>query len=116
MAQTREGAYTVGFVHKTLASTFPTPAVNVLFWGFATLWLRSLIGGFSVTRTSWRTTGMTMADVFPWVGGLLFLVVMPFSYMSWEKYALPLFMLASLPGPVRSLLQDWSISATAPRD
>ena len=40
---------------------------------------------------------MTMADVLPWVGGLMFLVVMPFSYMPWEKYALPLFMLASLP-------------------
>jgi hypothetical protein len=106
IAQTRDGAYTVGFVHKALASTIPTPAFNALFWGFATLWLRSLIGAFSVARTSWRTTGMTMAGLFPWIGCLLFLVVMPFSYMPWEKYALPLFMLASLPGPVRSLLKD----------
>lgn len=31
-----------------------------------------------------------MASIFPWSGILCFLLVMPFSYMPWEKYALPL--------------------------
>jgi hypothetical protein len=103
IVQTREGTYTVGFVHKALTAVFPTPVVNAVFWGFATLWLMSLIEALSVARTSWRTNRMTMADVFPWAGALMFLVVMPFSYMPWEKYALPLFMLASLPLAERSL-------------
>ena len=95
--QARAGVHTVGFVHKALAATFPAPFVNGVFWIFATLWLKSLIDTFAVARRSWRTKGMTLADVFPWTGCLAFLVVMPFSYMPWEKYALPLFMLGSLP-------------------
>jgi hypothetical protein len=97
IAQTREGTSSVGFVHQALASTLPPPLVNGAFWGLATLWMKSLIDTFGVASRSWRTNGMTMTGVFPWIGCLMFLVVMPFSYMPWEKYALPLFMLASLP-------------------
>jgi hypothetical protein len=48
---------------------------------------------------------MTMGGLFPWMGCLAFLVVMPFSYMPWEKYAVPLFMLGSLP-------LAWRLSST----
>ena len=39
---------------------------------------------------------MCIRDRFLWAGVGSFLVVMPFSYMPWEKYALPLLMLSSL--------------------
>jgi lipoprotein signal peptidase len=45
--------------------------------------------------------------VFLWVGVAAFLVVMPFSYMPWEKYALPLLMLQ---GAALALVIDRTIS------
>jgi hypothetical protein len=70
--------------------------VNAVWWALATLWLRSLMRAYAVARRELDAGRFTFSSAFPWFGCLMFLVVMPFSYMPWEKYALPLVMLGSI--------------------
>lgn len=100
-AQLREGVSTVGFVHKALVSVAPAPVVDLVFWGLATIWIATVCRAAMAATRAWRTTGMAPASLFPWTAGLAFLAVMPFSYMPWEKYAVPLFMTSSL------ILLEW---------
>lgn len=44
----------------------------------------------------WRSGALPERELFVWVAIAAFLALMPFSYMPWEKYALPLLMLQSL--------------------
>lgn len=96
IVQSRSGPGTVGFVHETLTPALPTPAVNAVFWIFATIWLTAAIHALRTLRQRMGAPPLTVADAFPWYGCAMFLLLMPFSYMPWEKYALPLLMLGSL--------------------
>ncbi|MCC7126771.1 MAG: hypothetical protein IT178_18110 [Acidobacteria bacterium] len=95
VAQTREGSHTVGFADRFLSATMPASVVDVFFA------VMVLAGGVVIgTRLvrdlrTWRAepSSLTAAAVFPWLAALSFLLVMPFSYMPWEKYGLPLLML-----------------------
>lgn len=85
----QEGVTTVGFVHRALAATVSSPGTSAFFWICATVWLSGPIG------SAWNAPPRhTPWDWFPLAATMSFLVVMPFSYMPWEKYALPLFMAA----------------------
>lgn len=96
IVQTREGAMTVGFLHRTLSYYLPAWGTTVFFAAIATLGTAVLLSCGRRTLSSWRTDGRPMTTAFLWAGVASFLVVMPFSYMPWEKYALPLLMLSSL--------------------
>lgn len=96
IAQTREGAMTVGFLHRALSSALPAWGTTVFFAVMATLGTAGLLYCGQRTLSNWRTGARPMTTVFLWAGVGSFLVVMPFSYMPWEKYALPLLMLSSL--------------------
>ncbi len=96
LAQTREGAMTVGFLHRALTSYLPAWGTTVFFAVMATLGTAGLLYCGHRTLSNWRTGARPMTTVFLWAGVGSFLVVMPFSYMPWEKYALPLLMLSSL--------------------
>ena len=90
LPQLREGIHTVGFVHR--ASVALLPAVEVQ-WPFA-------IGAFmgwaaisvAVLNGRHHVGSISIARWLPLAAIVAFLAVMPFSYMPWEKYALPLLM------------------------
>jgi hypothetical protein len=90
-AQLRDGIATVGFLHRALTTAMPHPSVThacfvVLgfVWGTVmAIWLAE----FRETPSSQRS----QFDVFLWFVILSFYIVMPFSFIPWEKYLLPLF-------------------------
>ena len=95
IAQTREGVFTAGFLHRALVAALPANLVDVVFAALAALTLAGLIvAGKGVLR--WTARERPRAVVFHWATTVAFLVVMPFSYMPWDKYALPLFMAAGV--------------------
>jgi hypothetical protein len=84
-AQLQDGIGTVGFTHRALLAVGGQTLARV---GFATGALISL-----AALTTWLEAaefeGTRKVDyLFPWVGVACFLVVMPFSFQPWEKYAL----------------------------
>jgi hypothetical protein len=96
IAQIREGKLTVGFLHRLIDTIHQDTVENVVFATLAfanVLALASAFSWWSQVRRDGRTID---ADLFVWLGTAAFLAVMPFSYMPWEKYALPLLMLQSV--------------------
>ena len=87
---------TVGFLHRALSAYLPAWGTTVFVAAMATLGTAALLDCGHRTLSNWRTGARPMTTVFLWAGVGSFLVVMPFSYMPWEKYALPLLMLSSL--------------------
>ncbi|MCC7181747.1 MAG: hypothetical protein IT177_25430 [Acidobacteria bacterium] len=92
-AQTREGSFTVGFLHRAADWALPEPGVALVFVLLAVLNGLALAHGARETLARWRMGRFGEAEALLWAGAAAFLIVMPFSYMPWEKYALPLFML-----------------------
>ncbi|MSO50478.1 MAG: hypothetical protein EXQ49_11380 [Acidobacteria bacterium] len=90
IAQTREGAMTVGFLHRALSVYLPAWGTTAFFAVMAMLGTAALLYCGQRTLSNWRTGARPMTTVFLWARVGSFLVVMPFSYMPWEKYALPL--------------------------
>lgn len=96
VAQTRAGGSTVGFLHKAASSSLPPIAATVLFCLLAALFTAAMLYCARRALVEWRAGVASLTDVFLWAAIVSFLLVMPFSYMPWEKYALPLLMLSSL--------------------
>ncbi len=96
IVQIRQDAFVVGFLHR-LIDTFADGAVeSALFAAFAVVNVWALGLAFSWFLRAANDHRVIDADLFAWLGIGAFLVVMPFSYMPWEKYALPLLMLQSV--------------------
>ena len=95
IAQTREGVFAVGFVHRAAVALLPPFFVNVLFMVLAALAIVALLKAGMGTIRQRAVAGLSLSDLFFWMATLSFLLVMPFSYLPWEKYALPLFMVMS---------------------
>ena len=92
LPQVREGIHTVGFVHRASVALLPAGAVQ---WPFAigafTGW--AAIGAVVLRgRHHFGSSALSIAGCLPLASAVAFLVVMPFSYMPWEKYGLPLLM------------------------
>jgi hypothetical protein len=89
--QLREGASTVGFVHRAAVTLLPAFAQT---WPFLA---GTFVGWYAVSAAA-TTLPRVTSTVSSLHRQLLiaivasFLVVMPFSYMPWEKYGLPLLM------------------------
>jgi hypothetical protein len=94
--QTVEGIVTVGFVHRLLLSLLPSAAVNIVWFLAAGFWLSVMLDRAFMLLTPAPLRRLDMATLFPWFGIAGFLLLMPFAYMPWEKYALPLFILSTL--------------------
>jgi hypothetical protein len=91
--QTSQGIDTVGFLHRALAAGLPPPAVGAVFAACGA------IGTWVFGPVIWLSPDPSrrdLGDLFPAAASASFLLVMPFSYMPWEKYALPLFIIASV--------------------
>ncbi len=90
--QIMDGILTVGFLHRAIEFVVPgTVGVFVLFPLLAAVNAAAL--GRLLIERGRSLPVMDHAERFLWCGIVAFLIVMPFSYMPWEKYALPLFML-----------------------
>jgi hypothetical protein len=71
----------------------PDPALVLFFVLLTIVNGAALIRGGADAARRWRGRTLHEPELFMWMGFSAFLVVMPFSYMPWEKYALPQFML-----------------------
>lgn len=83
---------TVGFLHRAIDFLLPG--------GLGALVLFPLLAAFNggalarlISSRGIELRQMPDSERFIWMAIAAFLIVMPFSYMPWEKYALPLFML-----------------------
>jgi hypothetical protein len=74
----------------------PEKMVALAFCVFAVVGSAALFHCARRAIDDWRARALPMTDAFLWASVVSFLVMMPLSYMPWEKYALPLFMLSSL--------------------
>ena len=96
LAQTREGSFTVGFLHRAVELMLGNTGSRVVFpvLAFVNIWTMGV-----ALESGVRSLGSARrpdAEIFVWLAIAAFLAVMPFSYMPWEKYALPLLMLQSV--------------------
>jgi len=90
--QITEGSLTVGFLHRLISATLPHVATRIVF---------GLMAAFVVTVCASRLlasvkSGISGATLFCWLSVTAFLGLMPFSYMAWEKYAVPMFILIAI--------------------
>jgi hypothetical protein len=95
LAQTAQDVFTVGFVHRVLEATLPPLAVRFAFFLMAAVWITVLIECGRDAAARWRHTPPAVPELMPWSLVIAFLIVMPFSYMPWEKYGVPLFIAAA---------------------
>jgi hypothetical protein len=93
IAQTREGSFTVGFLHRFVQMIASGTIEHITFAALAFVHLLALGAASESLYRHGRQGHWNESVLFAWAGTLAFLVLMPFSYMPWEKYALPLFML-----------------------
>lgn len=91
--QISEGSMTVGFAHRALTYLLPSIAVNLVWFSAAVAWMSVAGEALRLDAMLCRQRGVTAADLLPWTGIVGFLAIMPFSYLPWEKYALPLLVL-----------------------
>jgi hypothetical protein len=96
IVQTRYAEYTVGFLHRAAVAVMPETLVAVLFSVLAVLGAAAMLHCARRALREWRQGARSMVDLFLWASVVSFLLMMPLSYMPWEKYALPLLMLSSL--------------------
>jgi hypothetical protein len=93
LAQTRDGIFTVGFFHRALVATLPSQLVNLVFVLAAAVSLTALFRMGEAFLRRWRDGSVASTEVFLWLSTIAFWLLMPFSFMPWEKYGLPLYML-----------------------
>lgn len=62
----------------------------------AAAWLTVAAEHVRAVWPRWRQQDVSPAEVLPWSGIVSFLAVMPFSYLPWEKYPVPLLVLVVL--------------------
>jgi 4-amino-4-deoxy-L-arabinose transferase-like glycosyltransferase len=91
--QVRGGWETVGFAHRALTYLLPGAAATAVWFASACCWL---VAAIEQGRRAWRSRDHVASSlpVTACCGVISFLAVMPFSYMPWEKYALPLIVFA----------------------
>ena len=96
LAQMRQGAFTVGFLHRAINRLLSSAGARVVFplFAFVNVWV--MASAFESTLRGSRSKWPSDADLFVWLAIAAFLIVMPFSYVPWDKYALPLLMLQSV--------------------
>jgi hypothetical protein len=87
--QLREGIHTVGFVHRASVALLPPVAVQ---WPFV---IGAFVGWTAMSAAVLRERGEAwrhrkLEESLLVAATIAFLVMMPFSYMPWEKYGLPL--------------------------
>ncbi len=93
IAQTSQGIGTVGFLDRTLHALLPPP--GVLFAYALSAFVGTWALGQALSQSGARAQ-RGFAPAFLAAAVISFLAVMPFSYMPWEKYALPLFMIGAV--------------------
>jgi hypothetical protein len=85
---------TVGFIHRFLVASLPPSALPLASFAMAAIWITIVVDcGFDLADR-WRHERLDVGAWIPWTMFVAFLVVMPFSYMPWEKYAVPMFIAA----------------------
>ncbi len=92
-AQTSQGIDTVGFLDRALHALLPPAAITCVYVAGA------FIGTWALAQALWQPFArarVVFASMFLAAAVVSFLVVMPFSYMPWEKYALPLLMVGAV--------------------
>ncbi len=92
-AQARLGHFTVGFLHEALVAAVPGAIATLVLAAAAGVTVAALIACGRQLRAERGAGCLPPATLLCATGTVSFLVVMPFSYMPWEKYALPLIML-----------------------
>lgn len=88
--QRAEGSVTVGLLDRALAQ-LPWAMAAAVWSAGALVWVAS-----ATSAAGAAVRERTAAAVFPVAALVAFLGVMPFSYMPWEKYALPAVMLGAV--------------------
>jgi hypothetical protein len=91
-AQLRDGIETVGFAHRALVNSGGDTAATLVFYLCGAAGVAVVGIWFLAATRSWRNTPPTVTDLFPWAGLTSFLMLMPFSFQPWEKYAIPVLM------------------------
>lgn len=95
IAQTREGSFAVGFLHRVVEMGFDPTLARVVFACLAFVNVWTLSSAFSPLFLHDTDERLLRSALFVWLGIAAFLLIMPLSYMPWEKYALPLLLLQS---------------------
>ena len=92
------GVHTVGLLHRGLLGIFPEPIVDLFFYGCIVLALPVVMG---IARDGWMRMKRPDFDgtILLHLTILCFFLVMPLSYLNWEKYFLPV-----LPAVVLALM------------
>lgn len=93
IAQTRDGLHTVGFIHRAIDAVANDRMEQVVFAMLAFVNGAAILSVLSAFRADWRARRIAPTALFMLLGVVAFLLVMPFSFMPWEKYALPLCMM-----------------------
>lgn len=98
------GVYTVGFFHRLIRTVFGTQLEHFIFFLF---FLFSLPIVISFGQDFFRRIRNRHFDfcVFLDMAIISFLLVMPFSYVNWEKYFLPVIPLAAIQVTIRNHLE-----------
>jgi hypothetical protein len=87
------GVYTVGFFHRFIRMVFGDTAEHYVFYLMILLSLPVLLCIIRDTYSQIKS-GKPNAFLFTGMSIILFLIIMPFSYLTWEKYFLPIIPIA----------------------
>lgn len=93
--QILEGIGTVGLFDRVARPFLPDVMLRATYCLFAALWLSVFAQGTIVLRASVRGRPVHAHELVCWTCVVSFYLLMPFSYMAWEKYALPLVVFAA---------------------
>jgi hypothetical protein len=94
-AQLAAGIPTAGFLHRVVSS-LRSPVIEHSFWAIAAAIGAMIAANLAVRLRRAVVDANGHVDAFLCLSVLSFLFVMPFSYMYWEKYFMPLLPLATL--------------------
>jgi hypothetical protein len=78
-----------GYAHRALLKVPLSFFASTAFAIAAFAWLSVMAETLFQSMARWRSRAAPIGEVFPWLALASFLLVMPWSYMPWEKYALP---------------------------
>ncbi len=85
-----------GYAHRMLLLV-PVPFFAPIVFAVAAFgWMAVMANVLVQSIDGWRATTASIGGVFPWLALVSFLLVMPWSYMPWEKYALPELLFATV--------------------
>jgi hypothetical protein len=91
-AQLRDGIATVGFAHRAFLLVGEAWLAHAAFLTAAAVSVVAIATWLNAARVKERRE---LGPLFPWVALVCFLLLMPFSFQPWEKYALPELMIGA---------------------